>query len=88
MFHRDCDMTLVSAVQERKWQGLDFATDMVRVYHYPVICRKYSAAVGKIQSGDEEYYSSLGYAMERSSVLMEWKSFMKRRCAGPTVRCG
>ncbi len=64
VFHRDCDMTLVSAVQERKWQGLDFGTDMVRVYHYPGYLSQVLGRVGKIQSGDEEYYSSLGYAMD------------------------
>ena len=51
-------------MQERKWQGLDFATDMVRVYHYPGYLSQVLGRVGKIQSGDEEYYSSLGYAMD------------------------
>ena len=56
--------SLVSSIQESGIDGVNFKINSERVYKYPGYASHILGRVGKIQEGDLEYYSSLGYSMD------------------------
>lgn len=65
----DVPLTLLTRVREGTHAGLTFQARTIRTYHYDGYASHILGRVGKIQTDDVEYYTSLGYPVDATVGL-------------------
>jgi len=60
----DASLTLITSLTEKHSRGFTVTTDYARKYLYPGYASHILGRIGKIPSGQEEYYTELGYPLD------------------------